>query len=191
MSILKKEEKKYTYRDYLNWLDEERWELIDGVPYNMVAAPSRWHQQFLVKFLYQIENYLKDKTCQVFCAPFDVRLPKGNEKDEDIESIVQPDIVVVCEPSKLDDKGCKGSPDLIIEITSPATAKKDLKEKLFLYERVGVKEYWVVQPVDKTVMVFKINKDAKYGKYELYAEEDNLKMGIFEDFTIDLKEVFG
>ena len=117
----------YTYGDYLSWPDEERWELIDGIPHSMSPAPSRVHQEISMELARQIANHLIGKNCRVYAAPFDVRLPKGGEKDEQIETVVQPDLVVVCDESKLDERGCKGPPDLIIEILSPHTAAKDMK----------------------------------------------------------------
>lgn len=126
--------------------------------FDMSPSPSRNHQEISVELLRQFSNYLIDKTCKVYAAPFDVRLPEGDENDTNIETVVQPDIAVICDKCKLDDKGCKGASDLIIEITSPSTARKDLKEKLFLYEKSGVKEYWIVHPTDKTVMVFKLGE---------------------------------
>lgn len=135
-------------------------------------------------------GYLRDKACKVYAAPFDVRLPFENEKDEDIKTVVQPDIVVVCDKSKLDDRGCKGAPDLIIEITSPTTSRLDVKDKFNLYERAGVKEYWIADPNGKTVMVFKQGEDGRYDRPDMYAEEDEIPVGIFMDLRVDLKEVF-
>lgn len=186
---VKRQDRKYTYADYLTWPDDERWEIIEGVAYDMSPAPNVEHQRILRKLFYQFEDYLKDKTCEVFVSPFDVILLTPSEKDEEIDTVVQPDIVIVCDKSKLDDKGCKGTPDLIIEITSPSTAKKDLKEKLFLYEKSGVKEYWTVHPTDKTVMVFKLGENKEYGRPEIYGEEDKINVGIFE-LKIGLEMVF-
>lgn len=186
----KKEDRKYSYKDYLTWPEDERWELIDGVPYDMSPAPSRKHQAISRELVRQLANYLRGKPCQIYHAPFDVRLPKGNEKDEDIETVVQPDLVVVCEPAKLDDKGCKGTPSLIIEILSPYTAKKDMEAKFLLYERVGVKEYWVVDPNNNTVLVYKLDENNKFGRHTIYSTEDSVKVGIFEDMTVELKDVF-
>jgi Uma2 family endonuclease len=122
-------------------------------------------------------------------APFDVRLPEENEKDEDIKTVVQPDIALVCNHSKLDERGCKGAPDLVIEIVSPSTVKKDLKDKFLLYEKAGVKEYWIVHPVDKTVMVFTL-EEKKYGRPEIYSEEDQVKARVLDDLIVNLKEAF-
>ena len=188
--MAKKEEKKYTYGDYLTWPDDERWEIIDGSAYDMSPSPSRRHQEISMTLSTQFSLYLKDKPCKVYAAPFDVRLPAGSEKDEDIQTVVQPDIVIVCESYKLDDRGCKGAPTMVIEIISPYTAGKDLKVKFNLYESAGVKEYWIVDPNNKTVIIYKLGEDIKYGRPDVYTEEDSIKVGIFEDLAIDLKEVF-
>ena len=130
----------FTYGDYEKWPEDRRRELIDGVPYDMTPAPSRKHQEILGEIYLQFANCLKNKSCKVYLAPFDVRLPQGAESEEMIRTVVQPDLTIVCDHSKLDDKGCLGAPDLAIEILSPHTAAKDLKIKLDLYERVAVKE---------------------------------------------------
>jgi Uma2 family endonuclease len=186
----KKIDQKYTYKHYLAWPDNERWELIDGVAYNMTPAPLRIHQEILMSLANKFYNYLEDKTCKVYVAPFDVRLPLGDVKDEDIESVVQPDIVVVCDLNKLDPKGCRGTPDLIVEILSPHTVQKDMKEKLYLYEKAGVKEYWIVHPIDRIVMVFTLSANGEYGKPIVYGDEDSIQVGIFNECIINLKEVF-
>jgi Uma2 family endonuclease len=181
---------RYTYREYRQWDDTERWELIDGHAYNMTPAPSRAHQEICGELFRQFANYLTDKSCSVYSAPFDVRLPEGNEADDDIASVVQPDLSIVCDRTKLDDKGCKGSPDLIIEVISPSTARKDLKEKLPLYEKTGVREYWIVDPAAKTVMVFRQNGSTGFGRPDIYSEEDRIEVGVFPDLIIDLNTVF-
>lgn len=180
----------YTYGDYAKWPDEERWELIDGVPYNMIPAPSRTHQKILGDLHRQVANYLIGKTCEVYIAPFDVRLPKGNESEEQIDTVVQPDLVVVCDREKLDERGCKGAPDLIVEVLSPETAGKDMKTKLALYERVGVKEYWLVDPHNKTVQVYQMETSGRYGRLDIYTGADRVKVGLFTDLAIDLAMVF-
>lgn len=186
----KKENTGYTYRDYKSWSDYERWELISGIAYDMSPAPSRRHQEVCLELARQISNYLVGKTCKVYIAPFDVRLPEGKQIDEDIHNVVQPDITVVCDSAKLDDKGCIGVPDLIMEILSPYTSGKDMKEKLNLYERSGVKEYWIVHPTDKIAMVFKLGLDGFYGRPYVYTQDDTVKVCIFEDLFIMLKLVF-
>jgi Uma2 family endonuclease len=181
---------RYTYREYREWDDTERWELIDGHAYNMTLAPSRVHQEICGELFRQFANFLTDKACRVYSAPFDVRLPEGNEADDDIVTVVQPDLSIVCDRTKLDDKGCKGSPDLIIEVISPSTARKDLKEKLPLYEKAGVREYWIVDQAAKTVMVFRQNESTGFGRPDIYTEEDRIEVGIFPDLIIDLGAVF-
>jgi Uma2 family endonuclease len=188
-----KKAQNYTYSDYLNWPDEERWELIDGVPYNMSPAPSTEHQRISRDIEMQFVNYLRGKNCEVFYAPFDVRLPQGNENDEDITTVVQPDIVIICDKNKLDKRGCKGAPDLVVEIISHATAKKDMQEKFFLYERSGVKEYWLVFPLEHAIDVYMLDENNKYERNGLYQYPDDgkVKVGIFDDLEIDLSLVFG
>lgn len=188
--LAQKKDEVFRYGDYLKWDDGERWELIDGIAYNMTPAPSRFHQRVSGQLFLQFGNFLSNSSCEVYTAPFDVRLSEGDEADDAITTVVQPDISVVCDPSKLDDKGCKGSPDLIVEILSPATARKDLKEKFLRYERAGVREYWIVDPSGKTVTVFKRSDAGLFGRPDVYGEEERIKVGIFEDLEIDLQPVF-
>lgn len=186
----KKTEKKYTYADYLAWPDDERWEIIDGTPYQMTAAPTSEHQRICTRLAGEFYSFLKDKTCEVFFAPFDVRLPVGDETDEAIETVVQPDIVIICNRDQLKERGSKGSPSLIVEVISPSSAQKDTVEKFNLYERAGVKEYWIVRPEEKTVMVFTLGEDKKYGRPQMYSGDNEVKVRIFDDLTIDLKMIF-
>ncbi len=187
----KKLNQRFTYKDYLSWTDDrERWELINGVAYDMSPAPTRWHQDITGSLFALLKNYLKDKDCRVYIAPFDIRLPGGFKTDNDVDTVVQPDISVFCDESKLDDRGGNGAPDLIIEILSPSTASKDLKEKFFLYERVGVKEYWVVDPANRTLTVFVLGESGKYVRGVVYAGEDILKTVLFEGLEIRMEEVF-
>jgi len=183
-------EECYTYGDYLTWDDGERWELIDGVAYNMSPAPTRRHQGILLELSAQFHDYLSNKPCKVYFAPFDVRLPEGDEADEETATVVQPDMVVVCDPDKLDDKGCRGAPDLVVEILSPSTSGKDMKQKFNLYEQRGVREYWIVDPSGGTMMVFRLGTDRRYGRPEVYTIEDTAPVGIFDDLVIDLRTVF-
>ena len=156
----------------------------------MTPAPSPRHQELSSELLRQFANYLLDKPCKVYAAPFDVRLPENDEQDEDVQTVVQPDISVVCDSSKIDERGCKGSPDLIIEILSPGTARKDIKEKYLLYEKSGVKEYWLVDPTVKTVVVFTQAAERRYGRPEVYSEEDTVEVGVFKGLSIELPLVF-
>jgi Uma2 family endonuclease len=185
---LSKPEQKYSYADYLAWDENERWEILDGKPY-MRAAPSRVHQEISMELATQFHTYLKGKTCRVFAAPFCVRLDV-EKNDDDIKNVVEPDITIVCNYSKLDERGCKGCPDMIIEILSPDSGKNDKLIKFNKYEKAGVREYWVVEPDLKLVSVFLMQSNGKYGRPEIYSEEDDIKVSIFPDLVIDLKPVF-
>ena len=183
-------EKRYTYSDYLTWKFDDMVELIRGKIFKMSPAPNLYHQTVSGNLYIIIGSYLKGKKCQAFHAPFDVRLPVP-PPPENITTVVQPDICVVCDDSKLDIQGCKGAPDWIIEILSPATSKKDLNEKFDIYENAGVPEYWVVHPTDGTVIPFCL----KEGKYETvrtkpFTVGDKVPVSIFHDLKVDLDEVF-
>ena len=180
----------FTYRDLLTWPEGERWELIDGVAYDMTPAPSTSHQGISRELLTQFALFLRGKPCKVFAAPFNVLLPKGNEADEDVDTIVEPDIVVICDRNKITEHGCTGAPDLVIEIISPSTSRKDLRIKFATYQRVGVREYWIVLPVDHAVMVYTLDKDGQYGQPASFGMEDNIAVGVLEGLTIDLVQVF-
>ena len=191
MPLLQNEpDRIFTYKDYLTWNDNERWELINGTAYNMAPAPSVNHQRVAMELGRQFANFLYDKPCEVFSAPLDVRLPETNEKDEDTKNVVQPDIVVICDSSKLDEKGCKGAPDLIIEIVSPASASIDNIKKMELYEKNGVKEYWIVHPIYKIITIYKITENGLYGKPEIYSEKDKIEVELLKGLTVDLSLVF-
>lgn len=180
----------FTYGDYRTWPADERWELIDGVAYDMSPAPSRSHQEISGELFFQFRSQLIDRTCRAYLAPFDVRLAQGEESDDDTDTVVQPDLVVVCDRNKLDEKGCKGAPDLVVEILSPSTAHKDLNEKFRLYERVGVKEYWVIHPQEQTVFVFR-REGALFGRPAMFTAEDRIDVTLPGELIIDLKQVFG
>lgn len=154
---------KFTYQDYLTWPEEARRELINGVPSNMTPAPSTQHQKIVAALIAQFYNALKDSPCQVFGAPFDVRLPEQGTNSNDIFTVVQPDLAIICDRNKLDDLGCVGGPDLVIEVTSPSTLRKDIKDKFYLYEKVGINQYWLIYPEPKTVVVFELDENGKFG----------------------------
>lgn len=160
MALAKALEPRFTYREYLQWPEGERWELVDGVAHAMGPAPARRHQVIVGELFRQIANALKGRECQVFVAPFDVRLPKGNEADEEIDTVVQPDIVVVYDGNKLDERGCRGAPDWIIEVVSPSSESRDQILKRDLYQRVGVREYWIVRPEERQVIVYRLEAGA-------------------------------
>jgi len=182
--------KKFTYADYCTWPEEVRCELIDGVVFDMTPAPSVLHATISINLATELNTFFRDKTCRVFDAPFDVRLPKKNVRDEDTDTVVQPDIVVICDEAKLDDKGCRGAPDLVIEILSPSTASRDHITKKALYEKHGVKEYWVVSPTDRTLVVFQRVPGGSFAEALLFNDTDMVKVAIFPGLVIDLKKVF-
>ena len=181
---------KYTYADYLNWDDGERWELIDGEVYNMSPAPRRIHQKISGRLFRKIGNHLDGKTCQAYTAPFDVRLPLSKDNsDIMIDTVVQPDIVVVCDEKKLDDYGCVGAPDIVIEIVSQNSVVRDKREKFILYEKVGVKEYWIVYPDLKIIETYRL-ENGFYGKPVVYCEDDKIEVKLLGDLIIEVNEIF-
>lgn len=188
---LSKEDRKYTYADYLKFPDDERWEIIDGIPY-MQSAPTWQHQSISRELMLQFGGYLRNSQCQVFAAPFDLRLPEIEEKvdDQDVTNVHQPDLLVVCDKSRLKGTGYYGIPSLVIEILSPSTVRNDRLLKFNIYEKFGVKEYWIVEPDAKLVSVFVLQDNNRYGRTELYTETDNVTVSIFPDLVIDLSKIF-
>ena len=187
---LPKQEQTYSYEDYLTWPENERWEIIDGFAY-MQATPTTFHQEITGGIFVQFYNYLKGKPCKVYIAPFAVRLPSRKEKNpSEISNVLEPDITVVCDKNKVDKKGCFGAPDLVVEVMSPSSAKIDRMIKFNKYEMAGVREYWIVEPDTRMVSVFTLDENQKYGRPNMYNDEDKIKVAIFPDFEVDLKEVF-
>jgi Uma2 family endonuclease len=151
----------YTYADYLKFKFEERLELLKGRIMKM-ATPNTRHQSILLKLSYSVYSFLKEKTCSVYIAPFDVRLPVQNRKrDNEITTVVQPDLCVVCDASKVDEKGCCGAPDIVVEILSPGNSKRELQNKFELYHEAGVLEYWIVAPTEEFIIIWYLEN----GKY--------------------------
>lgn len=181
----------YTYADYLTWEWDQMSELIHGKIFKMSPAPSDRHQQISGNLFGPLWNYLRGKKCQVRSAPFDVRLPGTFKSDRDIVTVVQPDICVICEPSKIDERGCIGAPDWIIEILSKYTSAKDITLKFDVYETAGVKEYWVVHPEEQTLLIYILNKSGKYiGSRKPFVRGDMVSPSMFPGLEIDLQEVF-
>ena len=182
----------YSYTDYLLWRFQEKVELIKGKIYKMSPAPSRAHQEVSFQLTGLFWQYFQHKDCKVFPAPFDVRLPKKSAKEgEPTYTVVQPDLCVICDLTKLDDRGCVGAPDLIIEILSPGNSRREMKEKYEVYEESGVKEYWIVHPTEKSVQIFLLDeaKEKFYG-IQPFVADDVMNAQIFPDLALDLAEVF-
>ncbi|MCG5103388.1 Uma2 family endonuclease [Oceanobacillus alkalisoli] len=182
-------DKKYSYADYLTWSEGERIELIAGQVYNMSPAPSRLHQQVLGELFTAFSVFLKDKECKVFFAPFDVRLLTENKNDAAIDNVVQPDLSVICDRKKLDDRGCNGAPDLIVEVLSPSSAKMDRWNKYQLYEKAGVKEYWLVDPANESVEIYLLT-DVGYKLQGIFTKEDTVSVQSLPGLELDLSHIF-
>ena len=181
--------KLYTYAEYLTWSFKERVELFKGKVVKMSPAPSLRHQEISFRLSGVLYNCLKGKTCKAFTAPFDVRLAKTGDGHDQISTVVQPDLCVICDESKLDERGCIGPPDLMVEILSPNSATKDVKEKYSLYEEAGVVEYWIVHPEEKLIEVFLLQND-KYVHSGWYTDQEVLQSTAIAGLSVDLKEVF-
>lgn len=188
---LEKLDRPFTYGDYLSWPQEERWELLEGIPVAM-TSPGRRHQEILRSLsnqIYEAEKGGHLAGCKCFLSPLDVRLPAGDEASERITTVVQPDLFLVCDPSKLDERGVLGAPDLVVEILFPTTATNDLQVKKDLYEKHGVREYWIVQPGEKIAIVYFL-EEGRYDRGSIYTEEDTVTLRILPDVQISFKEVF-
>jgi Uma2 family endonuclease len=181
----------YSYADYLTWQFEEVVELIKGKIFKKAAAaPKRIHQKVSVKLVSRLYVFLEGKKCQVYDAPFDVRFPKESKEDHKIHDVVQPDICVICDPEKLDDRGCIGAPDLIVEILSPGNSKTELKHKFNLYESHGVREYWIIHPENQNLLIYTLI-NGKYVPSGLLTSGDVVESAVLESFKLDLEEFFG
>jgi Uma2 family endonuclease len=181
------EEEKFTYADYKAWelKPGERFELINGVAYAM-AAPNLTHQLIVTVLTTEFHTFLKGKTCKVIPSPFDVRL--FYKKDDSDDTVVQPDVVVVCDPKKLGEEGCHGAPDLVVEILSPSNTAFEMERKLLLYREAGVKEYWIVDPKDKHISIYTL----KNGEYalQIYSIQDTARPGVVPGLEIPLSTIF-
>ena len=187
MTIARESERKYcTLAEYRTLPEDFRAELVEG---ELVAlsAPSRIHQKVLVSLVTRLGSYLEGKTCELYSAPFDVYL---NEQDEERPTIVQPDIVVICDPSKLRDDGCHGAPDLAIEILSPSNRMREQAYKYELYQKYGVREYWVIDPEEKALCVYLRNDKGQLAIQDFYGASDTVKVNILDDCQIDLSPIF-
>jgi Uma2 family endonuclease len=181
---------RYTYADYLSWDIEEMVELIKGKVFKRAAAaPSRIHQRLTGDLYTELNMFLKGKTCQAYTAPFDVRLPVKSKKDDKIYTVVQPDICVVCDLDKLDDRGCIGAPDLMVEVLSPGNKQLELQHKYEAYEESGVKEYWLIDPLGHTLLIYTLIQN-KYQSSRLLTSGDIAKSPAILGFELDLEPFF-
>jgi Uma2 family endonuclease len=179
-----------TYGDLAHFPEDQRWELFSGVPRAMSPAPSRRHQEVVWELARQIGNFLREHSCQGFVAPFDVRLPEKNEHDDEITTVVQPDIAVICDAAKLDDRGCRGAPDWIIEVVSPNTASNDYIRKVDIYQNHGVREYWIVHPIDQVLILRAMGEAGRYGAPVYHPGSGRCSPRMFPDWEVDLDALF-
>jgi Uma2 family endonuclease len=180
--------KSYSYFDYLSWKFQERVELIRGKVFNMSPAPASRHQRLLGKIGNELYSYLKGNPCEVFYAPFDVRLMRSTD-DKQVTTVVQPDICVICDQSKIDERGCNGAPELVIEILSPGNSNKEMKNKFELYEEAGVVEYWIVDP-EKEIILLYFLENGVFTNHRPLIKEDILESKLITGFKLDLNTVF-
>ncbi len=194
---IRKSNHRYTYGEYCTWGEDERWELIDGVAWDMSPAPDRRHQGISAIIHTSFVVFLKGKPCKSYAAPFDVVLPNSPDQPADeAATVVQPDVLVICDEAKLTEAGCTGAPDLIVEILSPSTTRKDMEIKRDLYEGHSVREYWIVDPGNRFILVYLLGEDGAYREEpELYTvgvkpERPLLESAVLSGFTLDLRELF-
>ena len=183
MGLALRTEKHYTYADYLQWPDDTRYELIDGEAFRMAPTPLIEHQEIAGEVYCQLANQLDGQPCRPYIAPVDVRLPRTDEADAAIDTVVQPDVLVVCDPGKVDRRGVRGAPDWLLEVLSPSTAAHDQIAKRRTYERAGVREYWLVHPGDRTLTVYVLD-NGQYGRPEIYELKDETPIGVLPDVSI-------
>jgi Uma2 family endonuclease len=187
MALPRRDSQYHTYAELRTWPEDVRYELIDGVAYAM-NAPRRIHQKLLLELAVQVRQALAGSPCEAYIAPFEVRLPKGDEADDAIDTVVQPDLSVICDRTKLDEQGCRGAPDWVVEVLSPATAGHDHIVKRSLYQRAGVREFWLVHPDDRLVTIYRL-VDGAYGRPDVSEMTGELRAGILPQVAIDWAQV--
>ena len=184
MGLQLKDQQHHTYADYLSWPDDVRYELIDGEAYLMAPpAPTISHQTVAGEIYFQLRLALDSKPCVPLIAPVDVRLPKADEADEAIDTVVQPDVLVVCDPAKISERGVRGAPDWVAEVLSPGTASHDQINKRRVYERAGIAEYWLVHPTDRVLTVYRLENGA-YGKPDMQELAGETAISVLPGVTI-------
>ncbi|MEO5600346.1 MAG: Uma2 family endonuclease [Cyclobacteriaceae bacterium] len=179
--------KRYTYADYLTWQFQDRVEIIVGKIFRMSPAPSTEHQQIVSALHFNIYDYLRKKNCKAFPSPFDVTLPSPSGI---VDTVVHPDITVICDQSKITERGCSGAPDLVIEVVSKSSIRKDLHEKYFLYEQCGIKEYWIVHPGERSLIIFTLNNEGVYQASKPLTRGDKVVSNVIGGLELQLDEIF-
>lgn len=183
------QEQRYSYADLLEWGEDIRYELYDGVPMAL-ASPTDAHQTISGELFAQLHSYLRGKSCKAYYAPFDVRLfEAAGDRPEDVDIVLQPDLMVICDQNKIDRHGVHGAPDLVIEILSDSTRRIDRLIKFNLYQQAGVREYWIVDPDAHTVAVHLL-QDGQYCSPDIYTAEAVVPVSVLDDCKIDLSPVF-
>ena len=193
---IRRDDRRYTYRDYASWPDDERWELIDGVAYSMSPAPGTAHQGVVGGLFAGMYVWAKEHggTCAVFVAPCDVFLPADpDEGEDDVDTVVQPDVMVICDRSRITPRGCRGAPDLVVEVLSPWTSHKDQLVKHELYARHGVLEYWVIDPGNRCVRVYRLDPSSaprRFGEPTILYDKRVVESTVLEGYRISVTELF-
>jgi len=177
--------RKYTYADYATWPEDFRCELIDGQVYLMSPSPSFQHQELVGELFFLIKQHLRGKSCKPVIAPFDLRLPRPGEATGREQTVLQPDILVTCHPERLTESGHIGAPDWVIEVLSPSTASKDHVLKRHFYEAAGVREYWLVHPLDRILTRYVLGADGRFGPAEISALEGSTASQAVPEVVID------
>jgi len=183
----------YSYADYLSWTFEETLEIIRGKIFPM-AAPGRTHQKVSMRLGVTLFNHFRSHPCEVYAAPFDVRLfdrLKSVKADRDIFTVVQPDLCVICDLDKLDERGCLGAPDLVVEILSPGNSSREMRLKKDLYAESGVGEYWIVDPFHETLARYNVEVAGDFGRPLIFVRGEQMPSVVFPDLNLDLGELFG
>jgi Uma2 family endonuclease len=189
MTVLKRDTHHHTYADYLTWSREYGDELINGTAYvREPPSPTRLHQEIVAELSYQLTRALEGKPCRVYVAPFDIRLPKSTEEDDQVDTVVQPDVFIVSELQKLDARGMRGAPDWLAEVLSPSTSRHDKIVKIPVYERAGVREVWLVNPMDRTLSVYRLAA-GRYGRPTLLELKGQTQLTALLGVTIDWERV--
>ena len=179
----------YTAKDYVKWTFDGLYELINGKVWKMAPAPGAKHQRASFELTAEFSKVFRRQKCEVFVAPFDVFLTKTGEDELATDTVVEPDLCIICDPSKITERGCMGAPDLVVEILSPSTAKKDLNDKYKLYEQYGIPEYWVVFPREQSIEIFTL-QNKKYERWILASKGDVIQSQLFDHLRFNIDDIF-